>query len=67
MNLKYTDRTHLSLLSARTYARQDYPKGDPRRLVAERAAKASQRTHRLMEDSGGQRDMEGAVWLPPVN
>jgi hypothetical protein len=41
MNSKYTDDTHLSLLSARTYARRDYPKGDPRRLVAERAAKAS--------------------------
>jgi len=66
MNLKYTDRTHLSLLSARICP-QDYPKGDPRRLVAERAAKASQRTHRLMENSGGQRDMEEAVWLPPVN
>jgi hypothetical protein len=67
MNSKYTDDTHLSLLSARTYARRDYPKGDPRRLFAERAAKASQREHRLMENSGGQRDMEAAVWLPPVN
>ena len=67
MNLKYTDDTHLLLLEARTCARWDYPKGDPRRLVAERAAKASQREHRLMENSAGQRDMEAAVGLPPVN